>query len=204
MASWEPTATKLPIYGQRGVSSDDWKYIINEVYTHLNALKVNNYGNTAPDASTGELWYDNRVGENQLKVKTPAGWAGLIFDGFLGTAAYSDIGNQVGEIVSILSGNKLPVADGSNLTNVDAAKVNSRTLSYESIPYGIPLADSQGVLSANYFPSTIGRTDSSSGITGNRPINPVIGFMYFDTTLGIPIWYDGSDWKTASGTDPDA
>lgn len=26
------------------------------------------------------------------------------------------------------------------------------------------------------------------------------GFMYFDTTLGLPIWYNGNDWIDASGT----
>ena len=45
----------------------------------------------------------------------------------------------------------------------------------------------------------------ASGTTANRPVTlgaiPVqIGFMYFDTTLGIPIWYNGTVWKNASGT----
>jgi hypothetical protein len=40
----------------------------------------------------------------------------------------------------------------------------------------------------------------AQGITGDRPGSPNIGEFYFDTTLGIPIWYDGSNWITASGT----
>jgi hypothetical protein len=44
-----------------------------------------------------------------------------------------------------------------------------------------------------------------SGITADRPIDSVqiplqIGQFYFDTTLGIPIWYNGTVWKNASGT----
>jgi len=44
-----------------------------------------------------------------------------------------------------------------------------------------------------------------SGTTANRPIDSVqaplfIGQFYFDTTLGIPIWYNGTVWKNASGT----
>ena len=40
-----------------------------------------------------------------------------------------------------------------------------------------------------------------SGITSNRPtIRLQIGQQYFDTTLGIPIWYNGTVWKNASGT----
>ena len=45
----------------------------------------------------------------------------------------------------------------------------------------------------------------NSGTTANRPIDSVqaplfIGQFYFDTTLGIPIWYNGTVWKNASGT----
>jgi hypothetical protein len=44
-----------------------------------------------------------------------------------------------------------------------------------------------------------------SGVTADRPIDSVqiplaIGQFYFDTTLGIPIWYNGTVWKNASGT----
>jgi hypothetical protein len=40
-----------------------------------------------------------------------------------------------------------------------------------------------------------------SGTTANRPaIRLQIGQTYFDTTLGIPIWYNGTVWKNASGT----
>ena len=38
-----------------------------------------------------------------------------------------------------------------------------------------------------------------SGITGDRPTSPRVGCMYFDTTLGIPIWYDGTNWINATG-----
>lgn len=39
------------------------------------------------------------------------------------------------------------------------------------------------------------------GETEDRPDeNLVIGQMFFDTTLGQPIWYDGTDWVDATGT----
>ena len=38
-----------------------------------------------------------------------------------------------------------------------------------------------------------------NGVTGSRP-TPAIGQRYFDTTLGIPIWYDGVNWVNATGT----
>ena len=45
----------------------------------------------------------------------------------------------------------------------------------------------------------------SSGTTAQRPVSTTqiplaIGQFYYDTTLGIPIWYNGTVWKNASGT----
>jgi hypothetical protein len=40
----------------------------------------------------------------------------------------------------------------------------------------------------------------STGNTASRPVNKVnIGQQYFDTTLGVPIWWNGSAWVNASG-----
>lgn len=41
----------------------------------------------------------------------------------------------------------------------------------------------------------------SAGTTANRPAtNLQIGQQYFDTTIGIPIWWNGSNWINAAGT----
>jgi hypothetical protein len=41
----------------------------------------------------------------------------------------------------------------------------------------------------------------AAGITADRPVAELqIGQFYFDTTLGIPIWWNGTVWKNASGT----
>jgi hypothetical protein len=40
-----------------------------------------------------------------------------------------------------------------------------------------------------------------SGTTADRPTQQLqTGQYYFDTTLGIPIWYNGTAWINASGT----
>jgi hypothetical protein len=40
-----------------------------------------------------------------------------------------------------------------------------------------------------------------NGITADRPTQSLqVGQFYFDTTLGYPIWYDGTDWVDSSGT----
>lgn len=39
-----------------------------------------------------------------------------------------------------------------------------------------------------------------SGVSANRPTKGLwIGRSYFDTTLGYPIWYDGTQWVDAQG-----
>jgi len=40
------------------------------------------------------------------------------------------------------------------------------------------------------------------GVTGSRPAAPANYEMYFDTTLGIPIWWDGAQWVDATGAGP--
>ena len=44
---------------------------------------------------------------------------------------------------------------------------------------------------------------SIGGNTSNRPSTPVLGTMYFDTTLSpkIPIWWEGAKWVKADGSD---
>ena len=39
------------------------------------------------------------------------------------------------------------------------------------------------------------------GASNKRPINPDIGFQYFDTTLNKPIWWTGTKWVDATGED---
>lgn len=39
----------------------------------------------------------------------------------------------------------------------------------------------------------------NSGTSAGRPTVTTIGYQYFDTTLGKPIWWGGADWKDASG-----
>jgi hypothetical protein len=40
-----------------------------------------------------------------------------------------------------------------------------------------------------------------NGATADRPTQSLqVGQFYFDTTLGYPVWYDGTDWVDAAGT----
>lgn len=39
-----------------------------------------------------------------------------------------------------------------------------------------------------------------NGATDSRPTGVSVGTCYFDTTLGKPIWYNGTDWVDSTGT----
>lgn len=53
------------------------------------------------------------------------------------------------------------------------------------------IVDFDGLESANFR--------SQSGDTLSRPSTPNAGQIYFDTDLGIPIWYNGTNWVDATG-----
>jgi len=59
--------------------------------------------------------------------------------------------------------------------------------------------NAQEAATKNYVDSV-----SSAGLwtvntTANRPGTPTGGQVYFDSTLGIPIWYNGTNWVNAAG-----
>lgn len=80
MAKWSATASNLPSYGERVISSVKWKAVISEIYDYLHTVRTASYGTVEPTAENGELWYDTNVGQNKLKVKTATGWFGISFD----------------------------------------------------------------------------------------------------------------------------
>jgi len=82
-----------------------------------------------------------------------------------------------GGVDTIVSDNYIEGASGQELTNkdyTDDAVADKATEQY-----------------ADVFPP---------GTTANRPGSPSTGGRYFDTDLGKPIWYDGTDWVDATGT----
>ncbi len=49
-------------------------------------------------------------------------------------------------------------------------------------------------------PSTGSRVVINKNTTANRPVSPYDGEEFFDTTLGKPIWRNGSNWVDSTGT----
>lgn len=74
---------------------------------------------------------------------------------------------------------------GALSTAVSSSRVGRVTTSHAS----------QGVVLANPLVSV-----AATGTTAQRPTTVAVGFMYFDTTLGYAIWWDGSNWVDATGS----
>ena len=51
------------------------------------------------------------------------------------------------------------------------------------------------------YAQAINDAEHRAGPTTDRPTGADLrpGRMYFDTTLGKPVWYDGADWVDATG-----
>ncbi|HHB1907137.1 TPA: hypothetical protein ACOQ31_004811 [Bacillus cereus] len=67
-----------------------------------------------------------------------------------------------------------------------------------------PLTNRMTSIVNDYFNGWFDNTTGISGLnkTGNaanRPLVKTIGTMYFDMTLGKPIWWDGTYWKDSTG-----
>lgn len=107
-----------------------------------------------------------------------------------------------------------------NLTLNDAGGGGQIQLMADSMmgAIGISLTDSNGmsqiirdstsgngtlvVPDTSYSPQIIATREyvQQQGDTMSRPVAPVVAEQYFDTTLGKPIWYNGSGWVDATGT----
>lgn len=47
----------------------------------------------------------------------------------------------------------------------------------------------------------VARANLGPTTTANRQVNGIrVGDWHFDTTLGHPIWYDGTNWVDATGS----
>ena len=62
----------------------------------------------------------------------------------------------------------------------------------------------QGLTGYKFVGSILGALNTIgsqlAGPTSSRPGDALIGTEYFDTDLGIPVWYDGSNWRDGGGS----
>ncbi len=95
----------------------------------------------------------------------------------------------------------------SRSTSGPASWTNPRTGIIYSVPSGGELALAKKMRDSNI--SVFGvldleeeiknKQDILAGTTDQRPVNMAEGYMYFDKTLGKPIWYSGTSWVDSTG-----
>ena len=97
--------------------------------------------------------------------------------------AYENSGDTLGEIVTNSTNEGLTIRDGTN--NADNLLYCGRNYANTHV-YGV---NGCGQVKGSFLTVT----------TAGRPGSPRDYQFYFDTTLGIPVWYDGTNWVDATG-----
>lgn len=103
----------------------------------------------------------------------------------------------------------LVVEDNHNITSssggaatISSVDTDTSTLTLSSVTGTFAVGDTLVYKGkTNIGTSTFSNIQSIGyGTSAQRPSTPVNGYMYWDTTLGKPIWRVGSSWKDATGT----
>lgn len=132
----------------------------------------------------------------------PAGAAGANWVGQDGNIAHYFGGSwkfyvpKEGVKVWVNDEDRLVVHDGTSWTYFGMSHLGDVDLSSPS-----PVSDGDVLAydapSQQWYPAAYQRVHA--GASAERPANPKTGQMFFDTTLGKPVWWDGAQWVDATG-----
>lgn len=129
-----------------------------------------------------------------------------------GTSVLVSLGNGLGNVVGVAT-EDIPnnttgrVTTFGAVNDINTSAFNDGDLLYSSATGTLTttLTSSFVGVVLNASPS-IGRiivtpniVTHSSGTTAQRPTTIFVGFQHYDTTLGLPVYWDGTVWKTAAG-----
>jgi hypothetical protein len=183
-------------------------------YTTSNGLTaqpnpiVLNAAGRVPDS--GEIWLsDNTLYKFALKdqygvqIATYDNISG-INSNFVtyGTQTQTITATQAQTVFSLTTVSYTPAANtlsvfvngSKQILTTNYAETNSTTVTFVSGLNVGDLVQFTTIVSTNINPT-------NAGTTAQRPVTGLVpGLQYYDTTLGIPIWYNGTVWKNAAGT----
>lgn len=82
---------------------------------------------------------------------------------------------------------------------------NSRTIAINCINFGIKLQNIQTEVIQNFDKTKFSEIAflPTTGDSDSRPTGVNVGYLYYDTTLKKPIWWNGSSWKDKDGNPAD-
>lgn len=177
---WNPTENTL----EADVSSDGSLQIGYEQW--LNGR--NTTGSTITNGTPVRL--TSGGGQNVFIARDTG--VGLI----VGVATEDIANNATGRVTTFGEVHDLNTAAFNDGDSLYASSTGTLTTSLTSSFVGVVAAAhaSDGVLHVSPDRRVVG-----NGTTAQRPTTRVIGFLYYDSTLGIPVFWNGAAWINASG-----
>jgi len=129
-----------------------------------------------------------------------------------GTSVLVGLDNGLGNIVGVMTHDLPNNSNGRATTYGLVRDINTSAFTDGAILY----ATSTGTLTTTLTSSRVGfvlnaavndgrilvlptRRNTSTGTTAQRPTTITTPFTYLDTTLGIPVFWNGANWINASG-----
>ena len=197
----------LTIAGGTGISTNASGTTVTITNTSPNVTQ-DVYGTIVADSGS-----DSAVGDNDTLTVSGGPAITTNITGNILTISTTALSNMVEDTSPQLGGdldiNGFAIGDGTNdlLSFVeDGAAVNNVEIENESTgagPYiravGADTNVDLNLESKNEGNITANRLVVPNGTSANRPTNPTVGQHYFDTDVGLPIWFDGTHWIDATG-----
>jgi predicted RecA/RadA family phage recombinase len=129
-----------------------------------------------------------------------------------GTNALISLGNGQGDIVGVAT-EDIPNNTTGRVTTFGVVNdINTQAFNDGNILYSSATGTLTTTLTGSFVGVVLNANASdgrilvaprtvthSSGTTAQRPTTVFVGFQHFDTTLGLPVFWNGSVWKTAAG-----
>lgn len=134
------------------------------------------------------LWGSDAVGMNVGAVTGPVSLARLAGVRFTTVITPEGAGGDWSDV---------SFAAGSDFTNY-TGNVLGDPATWTSFFAGVAPAAQGAFLTKTRTASQLG-VEPLAGPTADRPADPATGLSYFDTTLGLPIWWSGGTWIDAAG-----
>jgi hypothetical protein len=169
---------------------------------------VLNAAGRVPDS--GEIWLLEGISykfalkdSNGVQIATYDNISGINSNFVLyGTQSQTIAATQAQTVFTLTTVTYTP---GSNslIVYVNGSKQNLATNYVETSSTAITFIDGLNVGDLVEFTTVVASNVNpiNAGTTAQRPtVGLVVGLQYYDTTLGIPIWYNGTVWKNAAGT----
>ena len=147
-------------------------------------------------AATYNTIANNRILDPQYNAPDGANAAVYLTDSTLGS------GSVQGANFNILQNNV--IVSRSDTSDVDygvkiTSNCSNNTILHD-VYIGVSMLAAYDLGTDNRIVDVMLDGQDSSGAGTNRPTSPYIGQWFFDTNLGYPIWWNGTDWVDATGT----